>query len=145
LYVPEKNVGKSYSILNHTADTGIVAYGTDLKQAFANAAKGMFSLITDLRKISERTSKTISLTATDREMLLVSWLNELIYLFDTEQMLFKRFEITELTDTILKARAYGEKANPGRHTMKIGIKSTTYHMLQVSHNDGFQARVIFDI
>ena len=111
--MPEKNVRKSYRILDHTADTGIVAYGTDLKQVFANAAKGLFSLITDLRKITERTSQNIAVTAVDRETLLVAWLNELVYLFDAKQMLFKRFEITDLTDTGLKARAYGEKANPG--------------------------------
>jgi len=140
-----KSKARNFRILNHTADTGIIAYGVDLKQAFANAAKGMFSLITDLRKVSERTSKNISVTAADREALLVAWLNELVYFFDTEQMLFKRFDITEMTDTIIKARVYGEKADLARHPMKIGIKSTTYHMLQVSQNDGYQARVIFDI
>lgn len=140
-----KSKKKSFKIVDHTADIGVTAYGTDLKQAFANAAKGMFSLITDLRKVRKTTSRDISITATDHETLLVAWLNELIYLFDVENILCKRFEITELNDTGLKARVYGEKVDAARHPIKIGIKSTTYHMLQVKQDDGYEVRVIFDI
>jgi SHS2 domain-containing protein len=136
---------RNFIIIDHTADTGIIAYGTDLKQAFANAAKGMFSLITDLRKISEKTYKNVSVKAADRDSLLVAWLNELIYIFDTEQLLFKKFEINGFTDTGLEASVYGEKADPHRHILKTGIKSTTYHMLQIKHNNGYQVRVIFDV
>ena len=136
---------KNFRIIDHTADIGVTAYGTDVKQAFANAAKGMFSLITDLRKVRETTFKDILVTATDRETLLVAWLNELIYLFDVENLLCKKFNIIELGDTQLKAKVYGEKVDNTRHLIKIGIKSTTYHMLQVKHDDGYEVRVIFDI
>ncbi len=75
---------KEFEILEHTADVGIVAYGSDMKQAFANAAKGLFSIITELDDVEETGHRDIALTAPDRESLLVAWLNELIYLFDTE-------------------------------------------------------------
>jgi len=136
---------KDFEIVNHTADVGIVAYGVDMKQAFTNAAKGLFSLITELDDIEEALHRDIEVTATDKESLLVEWLNELIYLFDTENIIFKRFDVTELNNTRLKARSYGEKVDRSRHKLKTGVKAATYHMLKVNKNDGYQVQVIFDI
>jgi SHS2 domain-containing protein len=136
---------KGFDILDHTADIGIIAYGVDLKQTFANAATGLFSLITDLDKVVEVTYRDIELTAPDMESLLVDWLNELVYIFDVENMLFKRFDISQLDQNWLKARVYGEKVDAARHEIKLGVKAATYHMLQIVSNNGYQARVIFDI
>lgn len=139
-------VEQKFEILEHTADTGIIAYGKDLKEVFANAAEGMFSLITDLEKVEEKVTYRIKLEASDIESLLVTWLNELVYLFDTENILFKRFEVIDINQISLSAMAYGEKAERTRHTLKLGIKATTYHLLEVKHKGGFyQARVLFDI
>ena len=143
--MPVKSGLIDFKVLDHTADVGIIAYGVDLKQAFANAARGMFSLITELKNVRELLQEEITVTAADAESLLVVWLNELIYLFDTENFLGKNFKITELDDTHLKARLYGEKVDRSRHHLKMGIKATTYHMLQIKHNKGYQVRVIFDI
>ena len=136
---------KDFEILNHTADVGIIAYGADLKQAFANAAKGLFSLITDLGKVKEVLHRDTELTATDEESLLVEWLNELIYQFDTEGLIFKRFDISRLDNTRLKARGYGEKVDRSRHRLKMGVKAATYHMLKVDKGDGCRVQVLFDI
>jgi len=136
---------KDFEIVNHTADVGIAAYGANMKQAFANAARGLFSLITELDDIREILYRDIEVTATDKESLLVSWLNELIYQFDTENIIFKRFDITELNNTRLRARSYGEKVDSSRHKLKTGVKATTYHLLTVDKEDGYKVQVIFDI
>ena len=136
---------KEFEILNHTADVGIIAYGKDMKEAFANAAKGMFSLITELDDVTEIEHRDIELSAPDRESLLVAWLNELIYIFDVDNILFKRFVITRLSSTHLKARCYGEKVDASRHKLKLGIKAATYYMLEITKNDGIKVQVIFDI
>ena len=140
-------MNKDFVIVDHTADIGIQAFGTDLHQTFANAGKGMFSLITDLDKIEEVIHRDVSVTASDLEALLVEWLNELIFLFDTEMLLFRRFHIESITDTEIKARCYGEKVDRSRHNLKIGIKSATYHMLEVAkeNGNGYRARVLFDV
>jgi SHS2 domain-containing protein len=143
--VPVKPEFTDFKVFEHTADVGIIAYGTDLKQAFANAARGMFSLITELKNVRGVLQREIAVNAADPESLLVTWLNELIYLFDTENFLGKRFEITELDDTHLKAKVYGEMVDRSRHRIKIGIKATTYHMLQIKHDKGYQIQVLFDI
>lgn len=136
---------KDFEIIDHTADVGIRAYGADMKQAFANAAKALFSLIAELDNVQEVVHRDIELTAPDRESLLVEWLNELIYLFDVENIIFKRFDIITLTNTKLKARSYGEKVDKSKHNLKTGVKAATYHMLKIERGDGYLAQVLFDI
>lgn len=137
---------RDFEVIAHTADIGIIAYGADMKQAFANAARGLFSLITDLRMVKEKEHRIIEVNAPDREALLVNWLNELIYLFEAKRMLFNRFEINSLTDTELTATGYGEKLKLNRHHLKREVKAATYHMLKISEEAGsWEVRVIFDI
>jgi len=136
---------KEFEIVDHTADVGIRAYGTSMNQAFANAAKALFSLITELDNVDEVVYRDIELVAPDQESLLVEWLNELIYIFDAENIIFKRFNITQLNNTRLKARSYGEKVDSSKHKLKIGVKAATYHMLKVDKTNGCQVQVLFDI
>ena len=136
---------KGFEIVNHTADAGIIAYGDDINQAFANAAKALFSLITELDDVEEILHRDIELTAPDKESLLVEWLNQLIYLFDTENIVFKSFDVIKLNNTQLKARSYGEKVDSLKHRLKTGVKAATYHMLKVDKSDGCRVQVLFDI
>jgi len=136
---------KEFEIVNHTADVGIIAYGADMRETFANAARALFSLITELDDVEEVLYRDIELTAVDEESLLVEWLNELIYLFDAENVIFKRFDIIELNNTRLKARSYGEKVDSSRHKLKTGVKAATYHMLKVDRGNGCKVQVLFDI
>jgi len=136
---------KRFDIIEHTADTGIVAYGAELKEAFANAAYAMFTLIADLGGVEEEVSRQIEVEAGDRESLVVSWLNELLYLFDVEGIIFKRFEVIELSETSLKAEGYGEQIDKARHDLRAGVKAATYHMLKVRRDNGYSIRVIFDV
>jgi SHS2 domain-containing protein len=67
-------------------------------------------------------------------------------MFDVEGIIFKRFDILELTNTRLKADAYGEKADASRHELRGGVKAATYHMLKVAEDRGrWRIRVIFDV
>ena len=136
---------KDFELIDHTADVGIRAYGADLKEAFANAARGLFSLITELDSVEEVLHRDIEVNAPDIESLLVEWLNELIFIFDVENILFKRFDIITLSDTQLKARSYGEKVDKSKHQIKMGVKAATYHMPKVEKNDGYRAEVLLDI
>lgn len=138
-------MGKDFEIVDHTADVGIIAYGADISQAFANAARALFSLITELDDVEEFLHRDIELTAPDEESLLVAWLNELIYLFDTENIVFKRFDVTKLNNRQLKARSYGEKVDSSKHRLKTGVKAATYHMLKVDKDNGYRIQVLFDI
>jgi SHS2 domain-containing protein len=135
---------KKFEIIEHTADIGIKAYGKTLSEAFANAAYGMFSIIAELDNVHEVETRRVEISADDIEGLLFEWLNSLLYYFDVETLLLKGFDIIEFGDTRLAADCYGEKYDASRHRLKTGVKSATYHMLEVDRKSN-RVRVIFDI
>jgi len=137
---------EAFEILDHTADIGIIAYGADFEKLFSNAALALFSLITDLESIQEKLHLDLEVRSEDRDGLLVDWLNELIYCFDSRHTLFNRFDIETLTHTALKATCYGEDFDPNKHKIKIGVKAATYHLLRLDTDEsGYKAQVILDI
>ena len=137
-------MARRFRLIEHTADTGLIACGKTLSEAFANAAYGMFSIIADLRKVREVETRIVEVKEGDAESLLFEWLNSLLYFFDAEMLLLKRFDITEFNGRKLKALCSGEKYDPSRHEIKIGVKSATYHMLRVDKEKN-RVQVIFDI
>jgi len=144
MYIVE--VKRAFEIIDHVADVGIVAYGTDVEELFSNAALALFSLITEPESIEEKLHLDLEVSSEGRDRLLVEWLNELIYLFDAERILVNRFDIKRLTHNELKATCYGEGFDPMKHKIKIGVKAATYHMLKLDKNgDGCKAQIILDI
>jgi SHS2 domain-containing protein len=135
---------KRFEFIEHTADMGLVAYGETLAEAFANAAYGMFSIIADLDNVREVESRRVVVSDTDMEGLLFEWLNDLIYLFDVEMLIFCRFDIVEFGEDKLEVVCHGEKYDASRHRLKTGVKSATYHMLEVNAEKN-TVRVIFDV
>jgi len=76
----------------------------------------------------------------------IPWLNELIFLFDTEYLIFRQFEIDDLTETRLHALAHGEVYDARRHDLSSAIKAATWHAAAVEQvAGGYRATVIFDI
>jgi len=135
-----------FETFDHTADIGIVARGATLGEAFANAAKAMFSLMVDLDRVERRRERRIEAEADDREGLLVAWLAELLYVSEVDNLVFSRFDVDEISDTRIVARALGEPLDLDRHDPRLMIKAVTRHMLQVVPQDGgFQVRAILDI
>ena len=135
---------KRFELIEHTADTGLKAYGKDLPEAFANAAYGMFSIMAELDIVKETETRRVEANEEDIQGLLFEFLNSLLYYVDVENLLFKRFDIKEFNDKHLVALCYGEKYDPSRHHLRTGVKSATYHMLKVDREKN-QVQVIFDI
>jgi len=135
-----------FETFDHTADVGIIARGSNLAEAFANAAKAMFSLMVDLDRVETREERRVEVDAEDREGLLVAWLAELLYMSEVDSVVFNRFDVDEISDTRIAARAFGEPLDLDRHNPKLMIKAVTRHMLQVEPaNGGVQVRVVLDI
>jgi SHS2 domain-containing protein len=126
-----------------------VAYriqGDSLAEIFANAAQALTATMVDRRGLRAKDRRQIEVEAPDREALLVAWLNYLLYLYDLDGFLGRDFEMLELTDEHLKARARGEKFDPERHVGKTAVKAATYHHLEIRpRNHRWQATVIFDL
>ena len=135
-----------FEFLPHTADVAVVARGESLRELFEHAGLALFSLLTDVEGVRDRTSTQVEIQSPDRESLLVDWLNELLYLFDCEGKLFCRFTVSELGESSLKAEVRGERIDPGRHRIKMGVKAVTYHDLEIKRSDdGWMARMVFDV
>ena len=137
-------MGYGYRTIEHTADIGLIAYGATLPEAFLNAAKGMSSIIIDLRTINTTTREDIAVEESDSEKLLYAWLNYLLYYFDTRGIIFRRFELISFTNKRLEVSCYGEKYDPRRHTIKTGIKAATFHRLLVDSKNK-RVRVFLDV
>ena len=137
---------KKFHFINPTGDVGVVVYGSSLKELFQHAAESFFHILTDPENIQEIESRNISLQANGIEELLVTWLNEFIYLFDTQGLLFRRFEIDQINSKHLNAAVWGEKYEEGRHLIKGVIKAVTYHQLQIQQKGGiWETQIIFDL
>jgi SHS2 domain-containing protein len=132
-------------MLEHTADAGIVAHGSTLAETFAHAAEGMYALMVDLGGVYEAEAREVAASGEDLERLLTNWLLELLFVTETEGLVFRRFDV-EVRGTTLRARAYGEALDPGRHELGGMVKGVTRHMMEVVPEDGgFRARVLFDL
>ena len=137
---------KPYEVFEHTADIGLHAYGSTLPELFIHAAKGMESLMVAPEQVQAQVSRAIEVDGHDNISLLIAWLNELIFLFDTEYLLFRQFQIDAFAETRLKARAFGEPYDAQRHDLSSAIKAVTWHEANVEKTEaGYKARIIFDI
>jgi len=137
---------KPYEVFEHTADVGLHAYGSTLPELFIHAAQGMESLMVSPEQIDVQVSREIVVEGHDVVSLLIAWLNELVFLFDSEYLIFRQFEIESLTETDLKGRTSGEPYDAQRHDLGSAIKAVTWHEAAVERTDvGYKARIIFDI
>ena len=135
----------SFQFIDHTADAGILVTAPTLEVMFETAAMAFTELITDAGSLRHRVVRRFRLQEDDLASLLVVWLQELLYLLDTEGLIFGRFQVN-LHELFLEATAWGEVFDAEIHPMKTEIKAVTYHQLEVGQSDrGWQARVIFDI
>jgi len=125
---------------------GVVVHGADLPELFANAALAMFSLMADLDGVGEGEVREVAVQARDLEGLLVHWLTELLYHLDAEELLFCRFQVLELSETAMRARAFGERVDRERHRLHFAVKAVTRHLLRLEREDGgYRATILFDI
>ena len=137
---------KPYEVFEHTADIGLHAYGSTLSELFIHAAQGMESLMVPPEQVRIQVSREVEVEGHDSVSLLIAWLNELIFLFDTEFLIFCQFEIESITETHMRGRASGESYDTQRHELSSAIKAVTWHEAAIEQTDGgYKARLIFDI
>jgi SHS2 domain-containing protein len=137
---------KPYEVFEHTADIGLHVYGSTLSELFIHAAQGMESLMVPPEQIRIQVSRQLEVDGHDSVSLLIAWLNELIFLFDTEYLIFCQFEVESLTETYVRGRASGEPYDAQRHELSSAIKAVTWHEAAVEQTDNrYKARLIFDI
>ncbi len=135
-----------YEVFEHTADLGLRVRAGTLDELFAEAARALFSIIvTNLDEVQGVTPRQYEIDGDQYDYLLFDWLNELLYTFDTERLLFSEFA-TEVGPAGLTASCRGESLDAQRHQLEHEVKAITYHGLSVRRSGEFWlAEVIVDI
>ncbi len=141
-----------WTLIEHTADVGLDVRTPTLDGLFVDAAAGLFDVITDVSRIEPREERAFEVSADAPDLLLVAWLEELLYRFDTAGELFARGEVRVDGDGrdghawTLHANMRGERFDPARQPLKVQVKAITYHGLELARDEhGWHARVIFDL
>jgi SHS2 domain-containing protein len=135
-----------HETFEHTADLGLRIRAADLDALFVEAAQCLFeAIVEDLNTVQPVRRVDISLTSDQPDYLLFDWLKALLYHFDTEHLLFGRFEVY-LSEQGLTGSAWGEPLDRSRQNLEHEVKAITYHGLRVEKTeDGWLAEVIVDI
>ena len=130
----------------HDADIGIRGFGDTRSRAFEQAAKAMIGAITDPETVAPLQQVTIDCEAPDNELLLVDWLNALVYEMATKHMLFSKFDVS-IDGMKLHATAWGEAVDTERHSPAVEVKGATHTHLRVHQRpDGdWVAECIVDV
>jgi SHS2 domain-containing protein len=135
-----------YETFEHTADLGLRVRAPNPPELFAEAGRGLFSLIvTNLDDVRPAEQVAVEIEGTQLDYLLFDWLNELLFLFECRHLLLSQFDV-RIDAAGLKATARGETADPARHELDHEVKAITYHGLKVAQEDnGWLAEIIVDI
>jgi tRNA nucleotidyltransferase (CCA-adding enzyme) len=128
-------VKKHWELFAHDADIGVRGLGASKEDAFEQAAVALTAVITDPQSLSLREKLQISCEAPDDELLLMDWLNALVYEMATRKLLFGRFDV-RLNGHRLEAQAWGEKIDVARHQPAVEIKGATLTCLRVEQEPG---------
>lgn len=135
----------SYRQVEHTADVALLVESDSIEALFADAARGLFSLMIEARDISQTKLWKVELSAPDLESLLIDWLNELVFLFEVEGAVVAHIYIDSLDDNKITARLAGEPFDSRKHEVIRQIKAATYHALEIKKNDFWEATIVFDV
>ena len=145
-----------YDYFDVTADIGFYAYGKSIEEAYENAGLAMFNVITDISKVKKEESREFEIVSEDLVSLLYDYLEELLFLQDTEFLFFSDFKVniekivddesSNLENYKLTCFACGEEIDWSIHTPKSEVKAITFHKMCVKEDNGvFKLRAILDL
>ncbi|MDO8740543.1 MAG: archease [Candidatus Woesearchaeota archaeon] len=135
---------EKYKFFEHTADAKFQAYGKTLEEAFSNAALAMFSVMTDIKKIKPKIKKEISVEGIDQKQLLYNFLEEFLFLMDTEFLLLSNVEKIKINANKLTATAFFDKAE--NYETHGDVKAVTYQEMEINQEkDKVMVQVVVDI
>jgi SHS2 domain-containing protein len=135
-----------HETFDHTADLGLRIRSDSLEQLLVDAARALFSLfVVNLDDVCTVQEKTVEVAGDQYDYLLFDWLAELLYVFETQDLLLADFDV-RVDERGLHAICRGEPVDRSRHELHHEVKAITYHGLKVQQDSqGWLAEVIVDI
>jgi SHS2 domain-containing protein len=126
--------GNSWEHFSHGADIGVRGIGTTEAAAFEQVALALTAVVTDVALVRSEVAVPITCEAPAADLLMVDWLNALVYEMATRRMLFGAFDVT-IDGSRLHATAWGEPVDRARHEPAVEVKGATYTELRVARLD----------
>lgn len=135
-----------WELFPHGADVGLRGFGPSREAAFEQAAVALTAAVTDPETVQPKQRVEVACAAPDDELLLVDWLNALVYEMATRRMLFRRFAV-RIADRKLSGEAWGEPVDVARHAPATEVKGATYTELRVARrkDGGWFAQCVVDV
>lgn len=124
----------SWEHFPHEADIGVRGIGSTKEAAFEQAGLALTAVITEPTSVASTQALSITCEAPDDELLLVDWLNALVYEMATRKMLFSCFAV-RFKDHSLYATVWGEPIEVARHQPAVEVKGATYTELSVKQDE----------
>ncbi len=125
--------GEGWTHFPHDADIGVQGFGRDPAQAFEQAALALTAAVTEAA-VQPKVEVSVRCQASDLELMLVEWLNAVIYEMAVRKMLFGRFRV-HIDGTRLEGSLWGEPVDVGRHAPACEPKGATYTALKVARDE----------
>jgi SHS2 domain-containing protein len=152
-HLHNKQVNKKFEVVDHTADIGLKVWGKNFSQLLKNAACGMYSLICQVEQVEKKLCKKVCVEfspTSEQELLLVIFLNELLYITSTKMLVFKDFKVKIKNffnkKIVVESTCLGERYNSQKHGKFLELKAATYHNLKISKRNGFlYTKIFFDV
>jgi SHS2 domain-containing protein len=138
--------GSGFDYFEVEADVGVRAWGRDTAEAFGAAALGVLALAVGRDEIREVETREVRAQADTPETLLVSWINECLYVHEIEGFAVRRVEVDHLAGHMVHGILHGEAIDPSRHRLGTVVKAATMHQTAVAHAQGrVDVRVVVDV
>ncbi len=148
----DSSSSSGFAYLDHTADVWVHAWGSTVELAFEQCVYGLMdTMIENFHTIKETTSHPIEIVEETKGSLLIAFLTEFLFLFDTEELIFSRVvveKITTLDDGRLKlvATCYGDIFDPNKYSPDTEVKAITYSYLEIKKvGQRIEIKIVYDI
>ncbi|MFC2061078.1 archease [Elusimicrobiota bacterium] len=139
----EKETG-GFEEIEHTADIGLRLKGKDIEELFENGLKGLLSIVTDNAELSGYRIRGIKISAPDMESLLIDFLNEILFMINTDAWMPCSGRI-QIDGNDLKAAIKGQKIDPEK-AIKKEVKAATYHNIKIKETSNqLETEIFFDL
>jgi SHS2 domain-containing protein len=123
-------VRQDWEHFSHGSDIGVRGFGTTVEAAFEQAAVALTAVVADVAAVRQEQTVEVFCEAPDMELMLVDWLNAIIYEMAVRNMLFSGFRVS-LTEGSLAGVLAGERVDPQRHEVAVEAKGATVTALEV--------------
>ncbi|MBO4348293.1 MAG: archease [Candidatus Methanomethylophilaceae archaeon] len=132
-----------YILIDHTADLMVKAFGSTVEECFANAGFALFDQTVDLANVGTSEEVRFEVEGMDDEDMLYSFLSELLFMLDCDEMVFKELKVCFDGNKVV-CDGRGEKLDRSKHRTRSEIKAVTYHMMEVDRTAP-SVTVVFDV